>query len=173
MRSGTVKKMEFENLRQLPRDKQILDFIRDKLLTPENKERKEIVTELFEMHRTSEGFDPMSLCKARVSRVKSTVIKKILADVDAEVGAILQSIEFKEFISKGDSSARLFNLLQLIRGKIQRNDFNEVEKLIAELKELISLCSKQDLLIALYKIFNSKTRDRSPEPEIFLRNIKT
>jgi hypothetical protein len=172
MRTGTLRKQAFDNLRQLPRDKNYLDFIRGKLIGPDDKERREIVNELFEMHRTSEGFDPLSLCKARVSRVKSTVIKKMLVEIDAEVGAILQSMEFRNFVTRSDSSARLHELFLQVRGKILKNDFSDVEKSIADLKELVGLSSKQDLLIALYKVFNSKTRERSPEPEIFLRNIK-
>ncbi len=173
MASGTLNNTAFDHLKQLPRDKHILDFIRTQLVRPGDKERGDIVDELFEMHRTSEGFDPMSLCKARVNRVKSSVIRRILADVDAEVGRILASMEFQEFVSRSDGSTRLHHLMQTIRGKIQRNDFEEIEKYVAEFKELVSLSSRQDLLIALYKTFNSRTRERSPEPEIFLKNIKT
>ncbi len=172
MGTGTARKQAFEHLKQLPRDKQLLEFIREKLVTPGQQERKEIVNELFEMHRTSEGFDPLSLCKARVNRVKSSVIRKMLSDLDTEVGDILQSMEFKEFVARNDSSARLYTLLCQIRNQIQKNDFSDVEKVIGEVKELVALSSRQDLLIAFYKVFNSKSRDRNPEPEIFLRNIK-
>ncbi len=172
MSTTEVKPLVFEYLKQLPRNKNLLEFIKAKLTTHKSEDRNEIINELLEMHRTSEGFDPLSLCKGRVHRVKSTVIKKILAQLDAEVGLILQSMEFKEFVSKGESSSGLFELFQNIRSKIQKNDFQELEKSVTELKERISFCSNQDFLITLYKVFNLKQRDRNIDPEIFLRNIK-
>jgi hypothetical protein len=52
----------------LPKDKDVLEFIKQRLVDGNSPDRFEIISELFEMHRTSTGFDPMSLTKRQVQK---------------------------------------------------------------------------------------------------------
>lgn len=172
MKADSAVNTSFINLLNLPKSKALLDFIKQKLLLNSSSERQNVIEALLEMHRTSEGFDPASLCKSRISRVKTTEIKKYLIQLDGEAAAILESAEYKEFIHKNDGAIRIYEKLEYIKTKMKTGDLTGMEKQINELKEIITTTGDNDLLLALYKFFNSKQAGRTPDPEIFLRHIK-
>ena len=83
------KKAEhYVHLETLPVQKQILDFIKAKITASSSPEKYRFVEELFELHRTSNGFDPNNLIKTRFLRMKATELKALLHEVNHEVGEL-------------------------------------------------------------------------------------
>ncbi len=80
---------------RLPRERNVLDFVLRKLGEGASPERYEFVESLLSMYRTSAGFDPFALSKGRFRRIKASEFKQMLAEIDAQIGVILNSEEFK------------------------------------------------------------------------------
>src|ERR1041384_1251016 len=131
--------VEYANILSLPKDKIALDFIKQKLALKSSPEQNEVAEVLFEMHRTSTGFDPLSLSKGRFKRIKVAAFRQILANIDYELPSIVNSAEYKEYLQKQNRSIAIFEKLRLIKNKLEKVDFVNLEKEVHELKEKISV----------------------------------
>ena len=69
------KKESYAHLRSLPVQKELLDFIKSKICKGSSPDKFKFVDELFELHRTSNGFTPENLIKTRFLRLKATELK--------------------------------------------------------------------------------------------------
>ncbi len=98
-----------QGLRFLPRDRKTLDYILSKLAVNSSPERFDLLQELFEMHRTSIGFDPAILSKGRFKRFKAFEIRQVLAELEQELAVILSSDEFTPTTESNKSYKELFN----------------------------------------------------------------
>src|SRR4051812_35167008 len=85
-------------LMNLPKDKDVLDFIWSKMSKTCGPEKSEMLRELLEMHRTSNGFDPMELSKGRVNRIKASEYKKMLIEINASLQGLIHTEEYKELM---------------------------------------------------------------------------
>jgi hypothetical protein len=152
--------VDYSNLLHLPKDKNALEYIKQKLAVQSGPERNEVIEELFEMHRTSTGFDPMSLSKGRFKRIKSLAFRQILLSINVELPSIVDSPEYKEFLQKQNRSSAILEKLKLIKSKLEKVDFVNIEKEIVELKEQITVCDNRDLLIAFANLFNPLNKEK-------------
>ncbi|MFM9006964.1 MAG: hypothetical protein ACKORE_00100, partial [Bacteroidota bacterium] len=75
----------------LPKDKPMLDYVLNRLAETLSPEKYEIVESIFQMYRTSAGFDPSVMAKVRFKRLKAGEFKQALAEIDTEIGSIIQS----------------------------------------------------------------------------------
>ncbi|MCE2846414.1 MAG: hypothetical protein LW707_05185 [Sphingobacteriales bacterium] len=75
----------------LPKDKPMLDYVLSRLAEILSPEKYEIVESIFQMYRTSAGFDPSVMAKVRFKRLKAGDFKQALAEIDSEIGSIIQS----------------------------------------------------------------------------------
>ena len=98
-----ISAISYSNLLRLPKDKSALDYLKQQL-SHGRPERNEVIEELFEMHRTSTGFDPMSLSKGRFKRIKAQAFRQILLSINDELPSIVDSPEYKEFLQKQNRS---------------------------------------------------------------------
>ncbi|MEP7263388.1 MAG: hypothetical protein ABI772_02765 [Bacteroidota bacterium] len=83
-----------QSLRFLPRDRKTLDYILSRLAVNSSPERYDLLAELFEMHRTSVGFDPSVLSKGRFKRFKAFEIRQVLVELEQDLSLILSSDEY-------------------------------------------------------------------------------
>jgi|SRR6185436_1641228 len=151
---------EYTHILNLPKDKSALDFIRQKLSLVSSPEQNEVIEELFEMHRTSTGFDPISLSKGRFKRIKANEFRHILSNINSELPLIVTSQEYKDYLQKQNRSIIIFEKLKVIKNKLEKVDFVNIEKDISELKEQITVCENRDLLIAFANLFNPLSREK-------------
>ncbi|MEP7168026.1 MAG: hypothetical protein ABI855_01520 [Bacteroidota bacterium] len=156
----TLSPVEYSNILQLPKDKAALDYIKQKLFLLSSPEKMEVIEELFEMHRTSTGFDPLSLSKGRFKRIKSKEFRQILDGINNELPSIVSTQEYKEYLQKQNRSIIILEKLKLIKNKIEKVDFVNIEKEISELKEQITVCENKDLLIAFANLFNPLNKEK-------------
>ena len=164
--------VDFSNILQLPKEKAILDFIRQKLIEKNKPDRTEIITQLLEMHRTSTGFDPANFSKVRFKRIKSSAFRQILSEINTDLGLILNMSEYREYIRKHDHSKMVFEKLQGIKTKISENDFTSAESDIRQLKDILMSTEDHSILLALQRLFQSEPVKKISEAETFLRNLK-
>ncbi|MEO5571465.1 MAG: hypothetical protein ABIT08_16920 [Bacteroidia bacterium] len=158
--SKTFLSVEYVNILNLPKDKNALDYIKRILSLQSSSEQNEVIGELFEMHRTSTGFDPLSLSKGRFKRIKAIAFRQILAYIDTEIPAIVNSAEYKDYLKKQNRSMIIFEKLKTIKTKMEKVDFVNIEKEIADLKEQIIVCENRDLLIAFANLFNPLSKEK-------------
>jgi hypothetical protein len=158
--SKTLSSAGYVNILSLPKDKIALDFIKKKLSLQSSPEQNEVIEELFEMHRTSTGFNPLSLSKGRFKRIKVNAFRQILAYIENELPAITGSTEYKEHLQKQNRSIAIFEKLKIIKSKLEKVDFVGIEKEVQELKDQISVCESRDLLIALANLFSPLNREK-------------
>lgn len=160
MTSEISSSENFNNILNLPKDKSVLDFIKNKLSEHGSLERFEVINELFEMYRTSTGFDPSSLSKGRFKRIKATALKQILADINSELPSIVDSSEYKQYLLKQDHSMVILESFKWIKNKIEKNDFTGVDKEIQHLKEQILLSDNRELLKVFEKLFKPLIKNK-------------
>lgn len=152
---------KFSNILNLPKDKSVLDYIKKRLAERSSLERFEVLNELFEMYRTSTGFDPLSLSKGRFKRIKASALKQILADINKEIPSITSSTEYQQYLHSHDRSSVLFEKLKAIKLKIENNEFSVLEKDIRDLREQIVMAEDGELLMAFVNLFKPFLKEKN------------
>src|SRR5436853_1971052 len=94
-----VSKEDFSHLLELPRQKDVIDFVKEKLKDKGNTIRNEVVDELLEMYRTSTGFNPEVLTRIRFRRVKTVQWKDFLSRIDQDIEKIILTQEYKNLVA--------------------------------------------------------------------------
>lgn len=157
----TISTADFSNILHLPKDKEVLDYIKQKLGEHCSPERFEVINELFEMHRTSTGFDPVGLSKVRFKRIKASAFRQILAEINEEIPSILHTPGYQECLQKQDHSAIIFEKLSEIKSKLEKNDIKNLEQEIHDLKEYMVSSKDHDFLVALSKLFKPYIKSKN------------
>ncbi len=94
---------------RLPREKNVLDFVLKKLGEGASPDRFELMESLLSMYRTSIGFDPFALSKGRFRRIKASEFKQMLYEIDAQIGVILNSDEYRVHLAEEPGLEPLFS----------------------------------------------------------------
>ena len=127
---------------RLPREKNVLDFVLRKLGEGASPERYELMESLLSMYRTSVGFDPFALSKGRFRRMKASDFKQMLHEIDAQIGVILSSDEYKLQLSAEPGLEPLFKeYVELSQGVV----IHPALSLTTELEHLESAAGKADV----------------------------
>ncbi len=169
------KKAErYEHLEILPVQKQILDFIKAKITINSSPEKHRFVEELFELHRTSNGFDPNNLIKTRFLRMKATELKVLLHEVNHEVGELYTTEEYKTLYSRFHSGNLLFEKLENIRKKIEANEYANIDDCINDFKEHLNMTDSYQTVLAFYRFFQPYFNKKQIAPEMNMQtfNVK-
>jgi hypothetical protein len=143
-------------LLHLPKDKEILDFVWKKLTETCGPDKSEMLQDLLEMHRTSNGFDPMELSKGRVKRIKASDFKRTLIEIDVSLQGLINGPEYKELISQKRNFGTVLAAFRLMHEKLERQIFDaemasELDKLKRDLVDL----EEYELLLCLYRLCHS------------------
>ncbi len=158
------------HLDALPVEPQLLDFIKHKITVNGSPEKHRFVEELFELHRTSHGFDPNSLIKTRFLRLKASVLKTLLHEVNDEVGLLYVTEEYKTLYSRFHSGNLLYEKLDLIRRKIEANEYANIDDCIDDFKSHLNMTDNYQTVLAFYKFFQPYFKQTQIAPEM---NLKT
>ncbi len=171
--SRSVSEVPFQ-LFQLPKERQVLDFILQKLGESSSPERYELLEALLNMYRTSTGFDPYALSKARFKRLKAAEFRQTLMEIDVEIGLLIQSPEYKQYISKKSDYAVLFQSFLELAEAVRLHPSLSLQD---ELEAFENTCIQQEapeLLLAFYRQHTTFIEDlyRKDGEETFLERYK-
>lgn len=136
---------------RLPREKNVLDFVLRKLGEGASPDRYELLESLLGMYRTSVGFDPFALSKGRFRRLKASDFKQMLFEIDAQIGVILSSEEYKFQLAAEPGVEPLFReYVELSQGVV----LHPALSLTSELEHLELSSAETDypeLLLSFYR----------------------
>ena len=166
------KKTEhYLHLETLPVQKQLLDFIKAKITLNSSPEKYRFVDELFELHRTSNGFDPNNLIKTRFLRLKATELKALLHEVNQEVGELYDTEEYKTLYSRFHSGNLLYEKLEVIRKKIEANEYANIDDCINDFKEHLNMTDSYQTVLAFYRFFQPYFNKKQIAPEMNMQTF--
>jgi|GEM_PF-2140275 len=143
-------------LLHLPKDKEILEYVWKKLSETYGPDKSEMLHELLEMHRTSNGFDPMELSKGRVKRIKASEFKRTLIEIDMSLQSLINGPEYKELIRQKRNFASVLESFRLMHEKLTKQKFSEnLATELAQLKKDLVDLEEYELLLSLYRACQS------------------
>ena len=136
---------------RLPKEKTVLDFVVQKLGEGASPERYEILESVLDMYRTSTGFDPFALSKGRFKRLKAAEFRASLYELDREIGQLISSDEYKQFIAEKSNYTPLFKEYVELGQAIQ---IHPALSLTSELESFENKCENaesEEILLCLYR----------------------
>lgn len=142
-------------LYMLPKEKQLLDFVLRKLSETLSPERYEIIATIFQMYRTSAGFDPSVMSKVRFKRMKAGDFKHALLQIDEEIGQIIQSEAYRQELARLGGPEPLFQSFLEIS---QLAAVQPVENVMPELESMEMKCSAADAVELLLLFYRQHSR---------------
>lgn len=151
-RTAKLRKTDITNIFLLPKEKLTLEFIAEKISTGRNQDLHSFIKELFEMYRHSKDFDPAVLQKMRFKRVEANELVNTIKEIDKEIGAFIETDEFKTFAKPEANYESIFNKYLQIKEQIKIGKFKTVLKQIEILKQELLDCEEYELLLSLYKL---------------------
>jgi hypothetical protein len=147
----SVQDNQAQSLRFLPRDRKTLDYILSKLAVNSSPERFDLLQELFEMHRTSVGFDPSVLSKGRFKRFKAFEIRQVLNELEEDLAVILSSNEFNNTNEVSNSYKDLFNQYLSVVEMLSAPPSKSLNDQVDNFCRLLMQEGAYELLLAFYR----------------------
>ncbi|HNQ13691.1 MAG TPA: hypothetical protein PKM16_10840, partial [Bacteroidia bacterium] len=144
--------LEYKYILQLPRDKEVLDYIFDQLTKESKQDWSALLEELFQMHRSSTGFNPQLISKGRFRRLKAAEFRLILAEINTELQALMNSTKYLNFLKKRFGNDQLKNRFQKLITQLELGvtDISLREEFI-QIKTDLFLIGEHEMLLQLYK----------------------
>lgn len=153
----------YPNLVSLPRDRNVLDFVKQKLEQNSSPDRQEAISKIMEMYRTSAGFDPMALTRARFKKIKPAAFRKVLAEIDRDIEMIMTTDDYKALVQQGKlSGAGLLKSFVDISSRLREGKEVSTEETELLKKNLVAQ-EEYDLLVSFYKTVQPLYMNRYPE----------
>lgn len=140
-----------QHLMLLPRDKRVLDFVLNKLVANSSPERFDFIQQLFEMHRTSVGFDPVVLSKTRFKRFKSAEVKTALRELDTELALITATGEYRHLVSGASNYKQLFEEYQQMLDLLSAPPSRELSEQVDKFTQQLYKEGAYELLLLFYR----------------------
>ncbi|MEO8147387.1 MAG: hypothetical protein ABI723_07110 [Bacteroidia bacterium] len=138
-------------LYDLPRDKASLNYLFGQLEQELDSEKIQVAKELFEMHRTSTGFDPMTLSKARIKRFRANDLRQFLVEINDILVKVMNKAEY-ENLQATINYQLVFAQFQKIHLQLESGLLDEAEIEIESLKAELTKANEIELLLSLNKI---------------------
>lgn len=139
-----------DNINQLPKDKLILDYVLAQLSSKSSLERFEIVSGIFNMYRTSTGFNPMSISKGRFKRMKSGDLRKILIEIESDLDIIIQSEHYKQLVAKQNNFNLLFQSYSQLSEALSIHPFSSMTSEVEEFESTMNRKEAYEILLNFY-----------------------
>lgn len=144
---------QLKALQQLPRDRKTLQYILEQLSIKLEPGFLKLVEEIFEMHRTSAGFNPVLLSKARVKRMKPAEYLKFLQMIDQEISYIMSSNGYVDYLKNVHAGySHFLTRIMSIQRKFEMRFLNGIENEINNLQTDLAKDNEFELLLSLNKI---------------------
>ena len=138
------------NLKQLPKDKIVLEYILKHLSENSSPEKFELISSIFDMYRTSAGFDPLALSKGRFKRVKAADYKRMIGDIDIELGSIIKSEEYSQLKAKQLNQSTLFDEYLTLSDDVNKHPFASMVHEVEEFEQKLIKQDSEELLLNFY-----------------------
>jgi hypothetical protein len=168
LRAGKPKD-EYMNLTELPMQKMLLDYLCEKITARCSPEKSQFVNELFELHRTSNGFDPHNLIKTRFLRLKASELKMLLKEINGELATLYADPEYKKLYADFYSGDALYEKMNMLRKKMSVNDYSDIETVAGDFKQQVLVTDAYQIALAFFKFCHNKQAEPSnsnAEPRI-------
>lgn len=146
------KEPEFSAILQLPKTVGILDYIKRELLKRVPANYEELIEIMMEMHRTSTGFNPAVLSKARFKRMKVTECKIALFEIDREMKVIFDSEEYALLFGNSYNYNQIVKLQLELNNSKESKDLYRFSMLKLQLKNLLLERNEFELLLWLHRV---------------------
>ncbi|MBT8196624.1 MAG: hypothetical protein HKO56_04450 [Bacteroidia bacterium] len=160
-RTAKLRKTDINNVFLLPKEKTTLDFIADKISTGKNQDLHSFVSKLLELYRHSNDFDPADLQKMRFKRVQSNELVETIRSINKDIGAFIETDEFKNFVRPEANYENIFNKYLHIKDQIAAGKFKSVLNQIDILKQELLECEEYELLLSLYRMVHKYYQQES------------
>ena len=142
-----------KSLYNLPKDKNLLSYLETELLKQNDVTTGKIIKELFELHRTSHGFDPVLLSKVRVRRMKPADYINLLVKIDAALQNITETENYHNLVNSSAAGYTLFlTRIMSVQRKMEMGFVNGIESEINSLQKDLIKAGEFELLLSLNKI---------------------
>ncbi len=139
------------NLKQLPKDKIVLEYLLKHLSANSSPEKFDLIASLFDMYRTSAGFDPMAISKGRFKRVKVADFKRMIAEIDHELGSIIKTDEYAQLQAKQVNHSALFDHYLTLSDEVNMHPPSSMQHDVEQFEDKIHLQESQELLLSFYR----------------------
>lgn len=150
------------NIHQLPKDKLVLDYVLSRLGENSSPERYDLIVSLFNMYRTSTGFDPLALSKGRFRRIKAIDYKVMFSEIEKDIDTILHSDQYKQLVSKQMNYKSLFEEFCLLSESLSIHPPYSMTNEVEEYEKKLNHKEAFELLIHFYRLnqpFFNETRN--------------
>lgn len=139
------------NIRSLPKDKGLLDYLLQQLSPGSSPERFELLEALFNLYLTSTGFNPSALSKVRFKRIRATEFRKLLIEIDLELGKILESEEYLQILRHAEGPEPLFNEYKTLGTAIATMKADETVRTYRQFEKDLARREAWELLLLFQK----------------------
>jgi hypothetical protein len=139
-----------DNINQLPKDKLILDYVLARLSATSSPERFEMISGIFNMYRTSTGFDPMSISKGRYKRMKSGDFRKTLVEIEADLDVVIQSEPYRQLVAKQHNFNDLFQSYSQLSEALSIHPFSSMTSEVEEFESTLKRKEAYEILLNFY-----------------------
>ncbi len=139
------------NLKQLPKDKIVLEYLLKHLSENSSPEKFDLISSIFDMYRTSAGFDPMAISKGRFKRVKAADFKRMIAEIDLELGSIIKTDEYAQLQAKQVNHSALFDRYLSLSDEVNMHPPSSMQHDVEQFEETIHHQESQELLLSFYR----------------------
>ena len=139
------------NIHQLPKNKLVLDYVLSRLGENSSPERYDLIVSLFDMYRTSTGFNPLALSKGRFRRIKATEYKSMIGEIEKDLDTIIQSDQYKQLVAKQMNFQPLFDEFTTLSESLAIHPPYSMTNEVEDFEKKLNHREAYELLIHFYR----------------------
>lgn len=143
---------EYKYIMQLPKDKEVLDYIFSQLSVDGKQDWNTLLEELLVMHRSSSGFNPMVMGKGRFKRLKAAEFRVVLSEINMELQALLHSEKYLDFLKKRFGNKELRSRFNELIFLLDLDHFDSsIKDKFIQIKTELLMIGEYEMLLQLFK----------------------
>lgn len=142
----------FSNILKIPKAAGVTDYIKRELMKKLPIDFEELIDTLFEMQRTSTGFNPAVLSKARFKRMKAADCRNALMQIDNLLKDVFNSEEYALLFGINYSYFNIIGLQNDLNNAKDSKDIHNFTMIKLKLKNMLLERNEYELLLWLYKV---------------------
>ncbi|HOS47652.1 MAG TPA: hypothetical protein PLG57_03400 [Bacteroidia bacterium] len=139
------------NIHQLPKNKLVLDYVLSRLGENSSPERYDLIVSLFDMYRTSTGFNPLALSKGRFRRIKATEYKAMIGEIEKDLDTIIHSDQYKQLVAKQMNYQPLFEEFSSLTESLAIHPPYSMTNEVEDFEKKLNHREAYELLIHFYR----------------------
>jgi hypothetical protein len=151
MQELKTNKDTLHNIHQLPKNKLVLDYVLSRLGENSSPERYDLIVSLFDMYRTSTGFNPLALSKGRFRRIKATEYKSMIGEIEKDLDIIIHSDQYKQLVAKQMNYQPLFDEFTVLSESLTIHPPYSMTNEVEDFEKKLNHREAYELLIHFYR----------------------